>query len=376
MKRKILAFLVAASAGLLLVPLINVYRDHSSINNLRSRAFLFNIDFISESIALMLYPLGISVDPQQVIIGHDDWLFLGDKYVNTLTTDRKTPSLEDYEKGRKIADNMEQWRLYLAGQGVKSMKIIVGPNKGSIYPEKMPQWARSVAPNAMDTLFSGPGASNYVDVRAALLAEKEKSAWPLYYKTDTHWNFLGARVAFQEFSRQMGQEVPDIKWPSDDSYKVDKVESHSGGDLANFLRISRYMKDVVLNADASRIPVKITEINFDTKEVVSVGADHHASASATPMLIKTEGALNQRKVLWLSDSFGGSMSSMMTATFSDIMKMHWQAAMQPQGRWQQLVQEWQPDYVLITVVERSARDAEFSLPPRNLPGPGLAGDGR
>jgi hypothetical protein len=81
-----------------------------------------------------------------------------------------------------------------------------------------------------------------------------------------------------------------------------------------------------------------------------------------PLLVKSEQALNQKRVLWLRDSFGTAMAPFMAVTFSETLQLHYDAA-NPE-LFARLVNSFKPDYVFITVVERGARRKRFgSLPP-------------
>jgi hypothetical protein len=53
----------------------------------------------------------------------------------------------------------------------------------------------------------------------------------------------------------------------------------------------------------------------------------------------------------------------MAATFSDVIQLHWDEALKPDLRLARLVEAWKPDYVFITVVERSSRDPKLATPP-------------
>jgi hypothetical protein len=57
------------------------------------------------------------------------------------------------------------------------------------------------------------------------------------------------------------------------------------------------------------------------------------------------------------------MSTMMAATFSEVVQIHWIEALKPGGRFAELVDKFKPDFVFITVVERDARNPVFTLFP-------------
>lgn len=369
MKRRIVLFLAAVLLSLLVVPAINILSVPSlDAIKWRKTDFLYNMDFASRWVSRSLYPLGISTNPKQVIVGRGDWLYLGDQYAQTLTVDRSLPIEADIALGKQIGAATRAWDAYLSRKGVKLFRIMIGPNKGTIYPEHLPLWAKPASPNATDALLAGTGVQHYVDLRPSLLAAKATQPEALYYKTDTHWNFLGAGIAFRAFAQRISKDAPDIEWPPETAYEVRRVDQRGGGDLASFLRLRTSLTDSEprINADLS---VETTQYNFDTKQVVHQGGNPSVEASTKPLLVKSKGALNKKKVLWLRDSFGTRMSPLMAATFSEVLLLPWSEAIKPGGRLIQLVDEWKPDYVFFTVVERESRSLLFATypPPDFLP---------
>ena len=335
------------------------------------KSFLYNMNFASKFAARLLYPFGISIDPKQVIIGRDDWLYLGDQHEQTLSVDRRPPTSAEVEIGKQIGAATYAWNAYLSSKGVKLFRIMIGPNKGTIYPEYMPDWAKSASPNATDALLAGTGEILYVDLRGPLLAAKENQPSALYYKTDTHWNILGAGVAFRAFAQQVSAAAPDLRWPSNDVYDSSRAIPRAGGDLARFLRLSANLTDSEPVIRLQDLPVKTTHSDFDTKQIIHKDCYLNniecfpmiGPGPVRPLQVISEGALNNKKVLWLRDSFGTMMLPMMAATFSDVLQLQWAEAIKPGGRLVQLVEDWKPDYVFFTVVERASRFAVFAAFP-------------
>lgn len=349
---------------LITVPIINIIAaPNKAAINMKAKAFLYNMDFMSRWVASLLYPLGISTDPEQVIIGKNDWLYLGDRHNLTLSNDKRVATEADLDIGRKIGSATKAWDAYLAGKGVKIFRIMVGPNKGSIYPEHMPLWAKPVSPNPTDALFSEAGEDILIDLREPLLAAKKTHLAALYYKTDTHWNAFGAGVAFQAFAKQVGKSAPELQWPSEKIYEHIKTVPRNGGDLANFLRLTENIPDDEQKINSESLPVEITQVDFATKKIISKGGNPPIGAPQKPLLVKSVGALNNKRVLWLRDSFGGAMSPLMAATFSETLQLHWGLIIGQGGKLSKLVDEFKPDYVFVTVVERAARSPAFSIYP-------------
>ena len=363
-KRKVIIFLIISLTNLSFVPIINIFTSSKRDTiEWAKQPFLYNMDFVSKWLGLFFYKFGISIDPNQVVIGLDDWLFLGDRYADTLTTDRRHLTKEDLSIGQEIGYAANAWSEYLSSKGVKLFKVMIGPNKSSIYPEYLPSWAKPSTPNATDALFAGTGTIHYVNLKDALLAAKTRYSTPLYYKTDTHWNQLGAGIAFQAFAQQVGPSAPEIHWPPNDAYQLIDVIPYTQGDLANFLRLRSFLPDKEAIIRASRLITKTTHLDFDTAQIIYHGGNNPVVMPNKPLLVRSEGALNNVKVLWLRDSFGTVMAPLMSATFSEVLQLSWEEAIKPEGRIVQLVEQWQPDYVFLTVVERSSRHTFFTTYP-------------
>jgi alginate O-acetyltransferase complex protein AlgJ len=363
-RRSVFHFLSIVLLSIFVIPIFNILSAPSrDAIKWTEKSFLYNIDFASKWTALFLYPFGISTDPKKVIVGRDGWLFLGDQYAQILTDGRRPPSEADLVLGQEIGRAVAAWDAYLSSKGVKLFRVMIGPNKGTIYPEYLPRWAKPTSPNPTDALLAGTGTTHYLDLREALLAAKTNNSAPLYYKTDTHWNSLGGGIAFQAFAHQLTKAAPEIQWPSQSSYELDRIDPRHGGDLANFLRLTTHLSDSEPIILASNLSVETTQIDFDTKQIVRKGGNPTVGSPFKPLLIQSEGALNKKKVLWLRDSFGTALSPWMAITFSEVLQFHWPEAIRQGGRFVQLVEEWKPDYVFFTVVERDSKSPAFAAPP-------------
>ena len=363
-RRRTLIFLLSVFLSLLIIPAVNII-SASDLGGVKwyKKGFLFNMDFALRRASKSLYPVGISVDPKQAVIGHDGWLYLGDLYEQTRTVDRRSPTEADFALGKKIGEATAAWEAYLSSKGVKLFRIMVGPNKGTIYSEHLPTWAKPPSPNVTDALFAGTGNIRYVDLRQPLLAAKDSQPEALYYKTDTHWNSLGAGISFRAFARQVAVAAPELRWPLEAAYELGSVKPRGGGDLAKFLRLNEDLTDAEPIIRVTSGSIETIQFDFETKKIIRRGGNPNIDAPPKPLLIKSERALNAKRVLWLRDSFGTAMSPLMAATFSDVLQLHWNEGLKSPEHFSQLVDEFKPDYVFITVVERSSRARAFTVYP-------------
>ncbi|MNN72234.1 hypothetical protein D3C81_1882500 [compost metagenome] len=105
----------------------------------------------------------------------------------------------------------------------------------------------------------------------------------------------------------------------------------------------------------------VSQFDFDTMKQVSSGDNIQVNAPQKPLLVRSEKALNHKRVLWLRDSFGSAISPLMAATFSETLQIHHQ--------WTnpkviaELVEKFKPDLVVVTIVERNTRVGILVSPP-------------
>src|SRR5690606_31041555 len=140
-------------------------------------------------------------------------------------------------------------------------------------------------------------------------------------------------------------------------------DPRAGGDLANFLRISDRLADEEPIMALTELAIQTSRSDFLSGAQVEEGGNPEIASPKSPLRVRSESALNQTRVLWLRDSFGTSMAPWMAATFSDVLQLHWDEALKPDGRLAELIDEWKPHYVFVTVVERASRSERFMRAP-------------
>jgi alginate O-acetyltransferase complex protein AlgJ len=366
MKKRVFVFLGVALLALAIVPLINLSTWNGPKKEGQewwSDSVLYNFDFASALVGRVFYPHGISTNPTQVFIGKDDWLYLGEQYEKTVTARRNQPTVQDAELARIITGATTSWDQWLNLKGVSMFRVMLGPDKNTVYPEFLPDWAQQASMSTTDSLLANDSKGLYVDTRGALRTAKSRFSESLYYKTDTHWNSLGAWVAFRAFEAEIARSEPGLHLLSDNHIRISKVNERQGGDLAKFLRMKETLRDSEVVVDIlSEHPIEIEQYEFDTGRLKKAGGNPQIHTARQPLLVKSKHALNDKKVLWLRDSFGTAMAPFMAATFSETLQIHYETA--DTALLARLVETFKPDYVFVTVVERAARRKRFgSVPP-------------
>ncbi len=365
MKKKVLIFVALACLVLSIVPAINLMSGNAIHHDKKHwwlRSVLYNVDFFLVHSNHLLYLAGISPVPYQVVIGKQGWLYLGDGFGDAISVARRGATPADVEASEQVGAAVGAWQQWFARKQVSLYKLILCPNKETIYPEFLPDWVQPAEASAADTLLAHLPKGSYVDTRSALRDARSGFSEPLYFKTDTHWNSLGAWVAFRAFSRDLARTETGLRLLSDEEVRVLRVAGREGGDLANLLRIRKLLPDreVLIQIDGENA-VESEQYNFETGQPVAYDSNPQNRAQKVPLLLKTKQALNQKRVLWLHDSFGTAMTPYMAATFTDILRLHYDDA--SPDRLAQLAEAYAPEYVLITVVERRALDKWFRKGP-------------
>jgi alginate O-acetyltransferase complex protein AlgJ len=367
MKKKVIFFIIFALVIFLILPAINICiylngdKEKKVENNIWDISSLYNFDFGVEIINNILFPYGISLAPSQVVIGKNGWLYLGDDYEKTVTTARRSPDNYDVENFNKINEALNSWKKWMGQRGIE-FRVISGPDKNSIYPEFLPDWMVSPDDSVTNSFFKKMSNEIYFDSRPALLAAKSQHTTPLYFKTDTHWNSLGAWHAYLAFMNEFSKNKTDFKVLSDNEVKFFGDLQIGGGDLSGFLHLQGILKDVepILKINVNGLDVEIEQYDFESGNLIVAGGNPTISAPQKPLLVKNKKALNQKKLLWLRDSFGVAMSPFVAATFSEVLQLHYGAkAVDNPGKLAELIERYSPDYVFITAVERGSRDKWF-----------------
>ncbi len=176
---------------------------------------------------------------RNVLVGKDGWLFftVGD-------------SVDHYSGQLQFtAEELHDWQVllerrrdWLARRGIAYL-FVVTPDKHSIYPEELPDWlvkSKVGSQTKLDQFIAYMHEHSTVpvlDQRKVVL--DAKPICPTYFKTDVHWNFFGAFVAYQELMQTLAQQRPDLDKPLPfSSFTLTnrvQPEMANGGDLAKIL---------------------------------------------------------------------------------------------------------------------------------------------
>lgn len=165
------------------------------------------------------------------IVGREGWLYsLGENMLDNFLGTSQLTLLELKSRQRELEERRDQ----LAARGIKYLFVIT-PNKESVYPEYLPDWLRKCAnPNQTDQFLEYMHLHSTVqilDLRPILLKVSERT--PVFYKTDTHWNLMGAFAGCEAIIEKLSDQCPELAQLSLTNFAIGRTNG-TGGDIARY----------------------------------------------------------------------------------------------------------------------------------------------
>ena len=176
-----------------------------------------------------------------VIVGKDDWLFYSRKDDGDPISCYQGTNLLSEEKLAVIANNCIAQRDFLLSQG-KEFVIFIAPNKERMYSEFLQEKYGEPADN-----YGALQIYNYLksntDLRVVypydeLIDAKNNLTERIWYKTDTHWNYIGGYVGASALMSELGVEMPKVYSENISISKGDNIS----GDLAGMLNLYKQLR--------------------------------------------------------------------------------------------------------------------------------------
>ena len=296
--------------------------------------------------------LGFDTSPVgNVILGRDDWLYFGGEDGHTLDRFvRGTVPVGD-DAIRALVAEIGRRRAWLSARGIPYI-VTIAPDKATIYPEHLPAWVQTMrAPTPLDRALRALAQDpqlHVVDLREPLRAAKAREL--VYYRTDSHWNYLGAIVGYQALMHEVQRAVGTARLPSiappDMPPYTPGIDTYRG-DLARILGVPlRYDEaDIapfakVLGDDSRRCARRIDEGKDD-------GFEFHGCARASDL----------RAVMY-RDSMAIPLIPLLSENFHRIVYVSSQKLDRA------LIEREHPDVVIEEFVERNLEHpAAFPMQP-------------
>jgi hypothetical protein len=189
------------------------------------RTFNLPKAFIHFNALVKIYGLGVSPN-KNVAYGKNGFYFegWGARRVEKGVTEN-FDNIADYmgqipfsqEELRQWKRALEERLFWLREQGIDYV-FVLAPTKAMIYPENLPDNLQAVKKgltryDQLTDFLRNASKIPLIDLKPALLVAKKKRSYPLlFYKTDFHWNFYGAFIAYQAIIDQLRVMFPHYQF--------------------------------------------------------------------------------------------------------------------------------------------------------------------
>lgn len=265
---------------------------------------------------------------QNVIKGKDGWLFYNSYADDNPIESYKGMNLFTQEELVQIADNLLHTEQELDKQGTEFV-LFIAPNKERIYAEKLPDYYGAPAAyyrtkQLVDYLREETDLQ-IVYPYEELMQAKENGEQQLYYRLDTHWNFIGGYVGSQTLVQELGAKLPALT-----ELTVTETEP-TICDLADQLNLRKF-----LNTDSDYI--------LSGYDQFGLIADRHEMTGAYEYHC-TDGG-DERTLFMVRDSFADAMADFVAAAFQKSCMVHYSSYQDA------MVVQQKPDIFVYETVER------------------------
>lgn len=289
----------------------------------------FRNELVKTYSAIDYYVFKKSID-SNAIIGKEGWLFYFNGGDGCSREDYLGEKLFSDEDLKKITENCMAFQKTLEKQG-REFVLFIAPNKERIYSEYMPDKYGKPA-----TMYRTLQVVQYLrkntDIKVVypyeeLMQAKEKLSEDLYYKTDTHWNQIGAYIGACTLLKDLEMEMPI----TNSSGLTIRIKEPHIGDILNMYNLN----DIYIGNDVEY------DVTYDDKNNYTKISDSFYET------IEYSNNTNKGLRLYIiSDSFASGMGEYFAEIFSYTCMRHRKTYTYED------IKDKNPDIVVYETVER------------------------
>lgn len=278
----------------------------------------------------------------KAIVGKDGWYFMSGQELRTFSGTElfKEQELIDFKNELLLR------KQFVESHGAGFFFAIV-PNKPNVYPEYMPDHiikANDKGYGRQLLEYLEKNGIPVIDLYTPLL--EAKPAGELYYRTDNHWNDLGAFVASNAILTEIHNMFPKVMPLDTGDYPVKKIEDKPGN-IARFFSIENEVTEY------NYIP--IPRRGFKTKEekLSAYPAPEDFPYADQFSLIRSTGDEELPVILIIRDSFGEKPFPYIAEQSRRCIAIYdaWHYGLNPE-----IIKGEKPDVVLYLVIESNLKD--------------------
>ncbi|MBJ2130612.1 hypothetical protein JC525_16915 [Alteromonas sp. IB21] len=309
-----------------------------------------------------IYELGVSGDPKNVIIGQDNFMFLGERHMNAYSRyANKKDETALLDKFFTAANSLHR----ISQSHNLPILVNIVPSKGSIYSEKLPSFLRNeeVPYYYVIDALSKLQNPRFFTNRNALIEQKEDGH--VYHAWDSHWNAKGAYVGYENLMTEINSHTSlEITSTTIGTFEYEVLPY--SGDLSRMLKLNHLpkiiqnhllpygptIKNTYIKKDLDVFQSIIDNNSFKIERDSIVGKKmHRLGTNHQSILTHTPSALNKVNLLWFTDSFGTNMSPFMHETFVNVAQIH-PRYLTNLSQMKAITEEFRPELIVITLAER------------------------
>lgn len=271
---------------------------------------------------------------KHVLIGKDQWLFH-----NAFENKHNFHNIKSYQRKFllsqaeiiQITSELKRTADWARQHNIK-VYLIVPPEKPQIYDDFFPQYILRHNNPPIHAQISQliPNDITYIPLEEVLKKSRKNSSTPLYWKTDTHWNYSASFIGYTELMQTIKHDFPYLKSLKRSNFNIIQketvIESEGkvGGVLYSMLKNPKYKNNTSYEFFINRVPPKTTKKQLSTRYVT----------------YNTTNALNKLNVVIYHDSYGNYMMDFLKNTFSDLKAIRFNP---PKETWGILLNKEQSD---------------------------------
>lgn len=257
------------------------------------------------------------------LVGKKGWLFLCndsngciEQYTGSLRLNPQV--LQDYTY------HYRKRQEYLRSENIHYL-LVITPGKEHVYPEYLPDGViASSLPTVRDQFIAAINPEideKIVDLKTILLVNKSRGQ--LFYKNDSHWNFLGAMVASKAVVQNVREKFPQV--PQFDEFAFTLIDGVEGTDFCDLIAKSRldfiagkYIESSEQLVNATSTCAIGVEYEIKSQEI----ADHpykDLSKTRPTRLFRNEKAKHLPRAMILRDSYADWMIPFLSEYFYECL---------------------------------------------------------
>lgn len=299
-----------------------------------------------DAYSAILYTVGSSANPGRIIVGSDDYLFLGNSF----------HQIVDHTEGNLLFsdDELNQWvnkfkyrKEYLAQLEIPFYMVAV-PSKHVMYPEALPAYVVPSITRNITQIMDDDHDLNLIYLKDTL--DKAKETWNelLYNKTDSHWSEIGAYISYLRIINWLKNDFENLEAIQLD---VDdfEIRPHPGWQNKHLLGLPLALDDyrVLVNWESTGWDTTLIKTNYQGDTLpfrYNQKIEYHEKA-----IVHNNG--KPYTLLLLEDSFSIRLSPYINQSFGKIVYCHYSA--DEALELTRLVSIFKPDLVLYEFGEQS-----------------------